>query len=132
MHKDLGLFTASDLSWNQHIDKIPARANRVLGLVKRTCGDLKDIDTMKTLYCGLVRPLLEYSCENWNPHTKRNIDELEAVHRRATRWITKSDNDYDLTLSKLNLLTLFNRMFIRDVTSQRSSNFVRIEEQART
>ena len=30
VHKDLGLFTASDLSWNQHIDKITAKANRVL------------------------------------------------------------------------------------------------------
>ena len=29
---------------------------------------------MNTLYCSLVRPLLEYSCETWNPHTKRNID----------------------------------------------------------
>ena len=64
VHKDLGLFTASELSLNQHMDKIPSRANRVLGLVKRTYGDLKDIDTKKTLYCGLVRPLLEYSCEN--------------------------------------------------------------------
>ena len=116
VHKDLGLFTASDLSWNQHIDKITAKANRVLGLVKRTCGDLKDIDTKKTLYCGLVRPLLEYSCETWNPHTKRNIDKLEAVQRRATRWITLSDDDYDLRLSKLKLLSLFNRRFVRDNT----------------
>ncbi len=72
----------------------------MLGLVKRTCGDLKDIDTKKTLYCGLARPLLEYSCETWNPHTKRNIDKLEAVQRRATRWITQSDDDYVLRLSK--------------------------------
>ena len=50
MYKDLGLFTASNLSWNQHVDKITAKANRVLGLVKRTCRDLKDIDTMNTLY----------------------------------------------------------------------------------
>ena len=61
-----------------------AKANRVLGLIERTCGDLKDIDTMTTLYCSLVRPLLEYSCETWNPHTKRYIDKLEAVQRRAT------------------------------------------------
>ena len=53
MYKDLGLFTASNLSWNQHVDKITAKANRVLGLVKRTCRDLKDIDIMKTLYCSL-------------------------------------------------------------------------------
>ena len=39
VYKDLGLFTASDLSWNQHVDGITAKANRVLGLVKRTCRD---------------------------------------------------------------------------------------------
>ena len=63
-----------------------------------------------------MRPLLEYSCETWNPHTKRNIDKLEAVQRRATRWITLSDDDYDLRLSKLKLLSLFNRRFVRDNT----------------
>ena len=39
---------------------------------------------MKTLYFSLERPLLEYSCETWNAYTKRNIDKLEAVQRRAT------------------------------------------------
>ena len=63
-----------------------------------------------------MRPLLEYSCKTWNPHTKRNIDKLEAVQRRATRWITRSDDDYDTRLSKLKLLSLSNRRFTRDVT----------------
>ena len=105
-------------------DKITAKANGVLVLVKRTCRDLKDIDTMKTLYCSLVRPLLVYSWETflffpwetWKPHTKGNIDKLEAVQRRATRWITRSDDDYDTRLSNLKLFSLFNRRFIRDVT----------------
>ena len=83
--------------------------------LEKTCRDLKDIDTMNTLYCSLVKPLLEYSCETWNPHTKRNIDKLEAVQRRATRWITRSDDDYDTRLSKLKLLSLSNRRFTRDV-----------------
>ena len=61
VYKDLGLFTASNLSWNQHVDRITAKANRVLGLVKRTCRDLNDVDTTRTLYCSLVRPLLELS-----------------------------------------------------------------------
>ena len=59
---------------------------------------------------------MEYSCETWDPHTKRNIDKLEAVQRRATRWITLSDDDYELRLSKLKLLSLFNRRFVRDNT----------------
>ena len=54
--------------------------------------------------------------ETWKPHTKGNIDKLEAVQRRATRWITRSDDDYDTRLSKLKLFSLFNRRFIRDVT----------------
>lgn len=114
-YKDLGLFTASGLSWNQHIDRITVKANRVLGLVKRTCRDLNDVETKSTLYCSLVRPLLEYSCETWNPYTKRNIDELEAVRPTGTRWITRSDDDYGTRLSKLKLLLLSDSRFMRDV-----------------
>ena len=69
---------------------------------------------MKTLYRSLVRPLLEYSWETWKPHTKRNINKLEAVQRKATRWISKSDDVYDTILFKLKLLSLFNRRFIRE------------------
>ena len=61
IYKDLGLLTSSNLSWNSHIDSITAKAIKVLGLVKRTCMDFEDITTLRTLYCSLVRPLLEYS-----------------------------------------------------------------------
>ena len=63
-----------------------------------------------------MTPLLEYSCETWNPYTKRNIDKLEAVQQRATSWIIGSDDDYDTRLSKLRLLSLSSRRFTRDVT----------------
>ena len=67
-----------------------------------------------------MRPLLEYSCETWNPFTKRNVDKLEAVQRRATRWITRSDDDCDTRLSKLKLLSL------SDDTMDLVPNFSRI------
>ena len=35
VYKDLGLITASDLSWNKHVDNITAKANRVLVLQRR-------------------------------------------------------------------------------------------------
>ena len=64
-----------------------------------------------------MRPLLEYSCETWNPYTKHNIDKLEAVQQqRAMRWISRCDDYYDTRLSKLKLLSLFDTRFIRDVT----------------
>ena len=44
-YKDLGILTNNGLSWNSHIDMITAKANRMLGLIKRTYMDLKDDDT---------------------------------------------------------------------------------------
>ena len=75
------MFTAGDLSWNLHVDKITVKANGVLVLVKRTCRDLKDIDTMKTLYSSLVRPLLVCSWETWKPPTKGSIDKFVGAAR---------------------------------------------------
>ena len=34
-----------------------------------------------------VRPILEYAICSWSPHSRRNIDKLEAVQRRAARFV---------------------------------------------
>ena len=47
--KDLGILTNNGLSWNSHIDMITAKANRMLGLIKKTCRGLKDESAIKTL-----------------------------------------------------------------------------------
>lgn len=61
--------------------------------------DFKDIITLRTLYCSLERPLLQYSCETWNPHTQRNINRIEAIYRRATKFILKSNEGYNIGLN---------------------------------
>ena len=58
-HRDLGLLTSDVLSWNYHIANITAKANSILGLIKRTCRDVNDVTTLKTLFCSLVRPKAE-------------------------------------------------------------------------
>ena len=79
--------------------------------------DFKDVTTLRTLYCSLVRPLLEYSCETWNPHTQRNINRIESIQRRVTKFILKSNEDYNFRLKQLDLQSLYDRRFIRDVAS---------------
>ena len=98
--KDLGIITNRHLSWNPHIDYIVSKANRMLGLIKRTCKGLDDPKTLRTLYCSLVRSNLEYCSVVWSPYTKRNTDKLERVQRRATKLILKSDDPYDTRLKK--------------------------------
>ena len=79
------------MKWNDHINRITAKANRTLGLVRR---NLKPCSRRIKLlaYNTLVRPILEDSSSVWDPHTKVLIDKLEAVQRRAVRFIM---NNYD-------------------------------------
>ena len=51
----------------------------------------------------------------WSPHTKRNINNLEQVQRRATRFILGRDYSEYERLSKLNLLPLKYRREINDL-----------------
>ena len=65
--KDFGILTNQHLSWNPHIDYVVSKANRVLGLIKRTCKGLDDRTTLRTLYCSLVHSNLEYCSVVWSP-----------------------------------------------------------------
>ena len=88
LHRDLGLLTSDVLSWNFHIANITAKANSILGLIKRTCRDVNDVTTLGTLYCSLVRPRVEYASQVWNRYTKSNISRIDvSIQRGATKFI---------------------------------------------
>ena len=73
LEKDLGIQVSSDLKVSIHCQHSYNRANRMLGLIKRTfvCRDRK---TMINLYKTMVRPHLEYSVSAWSPHNKKGQD----------------------------------------------------------
>ncbi len=106
--KDLGVLVTCDLAWDAHIKSICAKANKVLGLVKRVCRDIRDVETRKLLYCALVRPNIEYAGSLWSPYTANNRALLENIQRRATKFILQYPQDMQYTerLLKLDLLPL--------------------------
>ena len=73
-----------DLSWSNHIDASVNKANKVLGLLKRTVGS-KNRDIFSVLCRSLVRPLLEYASPVWSPYPVKNKLAIESVQRRASR-----------------------------------------------
>ena len=38
-------------------------------------------------YLGTVRPIIEYACTVWAPHTAQAINNVEMIQRRAARLI---------------------------------------------
>ena len=66
--KDLGVYVSRDLSWSNHVDASVNKANKVVGLLKRTVGS-KNREIFSMLYKSLVRPILEYACPvSWSPY----------------------------------------------------------------
>ena len=114
--RDLGINTDQHLRWNLHIDEVVTKANRMLGLIKRTCRDFDDRKTLRTLYCALVRSNSDYCSVIWSPYTEKGIEKLEKVPKRTTKFILRSDDCYADRLKKLNLLSLEKRRLFADVS----------------
>lgn len=104
-----------NLSWNNQVNVISSKAQKMLNVLYRTCKDINDIRTKKLLYIAWVRSRLEYVSVVWSPHTKRNINNLEQVQHRATSFILGRDYSEYERLSKLNLLPLKYRREINDL-----------------
>ena len=90
VEKDLGALVSHNLSWNNHVDLISSKAQRMLNVLYRKYREINDISTKKLLYIAWVRSRLGYTSVVWSPHTKRNIDNLEQGQRRATRFLGMS------------------------------------------
>ena len=73
-----------DLSWSNHVDVPVNKANKVLGLLKRTVGS-KNREIFSVLYTSLVRPILEYASPVWSPFLVKDKLAIESVQRRASR-----------------------------------------------
>ena len=90
--KYLGVTFSSDLSWNSHINNISAKANRTIGFLRRNMHSYPK-EVKASAYRTLVRPSIEYASSVWDLYTRNNIQQLEAIQRRAARFVY--NNFYD-------------------------------------
>ena len=84
--KDLGVKFDDSLKFDTHINEIINKANRILGIVRKTFECL-DKQIFNYVYKGIIRPHLEYAAPVWSPHTKAQKESIENVQRRATRMV---------------------------------------------
>ena len=93
--KYLEVTISDDLRWNCHIADITGRADKLLGLLRRNLSTC-DRRVKEAACLGLVRPLLEYASQAWDPYTDNLSNEIEKIQRRAARFVTSDYQNYEL------------------------------------
>ena len=108
-HKDLGILFDDKLKFHLHSTDITSKANRILGIIKRSF-EFLDSNMITRLFKSLVRPILEYGNCIWGPHFILDQTKIEKIQRRATRLIPSlSQMSYVDCLTSLSLPSLHYR-----------------------
>ena len=89
--KDLGLTISADMKVSEQCGIAAAKRNNIFGLIRRNIV-YKEKELTIPPYKTIVRPHLEYFIQAWRPYSKKDIDMLERVQRRAAKSIPKLRN----------------------------------------
>ena len=84
--KYLGLTIHTKLNYNKHVNNISKKANSSRAFIHRNTGSCPG-KVKATAYTSFVRSQLKYASTDWGPHTANNINQIEAVQRRAARSV---------------------------------------------
>ena len=87
--RDLGIFLDNRFSFVPHIDFFVKKANRMMGLVWRNFRSCKNEHVLRTLYCSLIRPQLEYCTVIFNSVSHSQVERLERLQRRYSLFMYK-------------------------------------------
>ena len=82
---DLGVILDTKLTFDRHRSTIISKATRQLGFITKIGRNFKDPHCLKSLYCALVRPLLENASLVWTPHQLYWNLRIERVQKRFLR-----------------------------------------------
>ena len=115
-HRDLGIIISENLSWRNHYTNILSKAYKTLSLLRRTFKSSHSPLIKTKLYMTLVRSILTYCSPVWWPYLLSDINNLERIQRRATKYILNDyTNDYKSRLMNLNILPLMYTYEIADI-----------------
>ena len=83
---DLGVTLDTKLRFDVHVGITAAKAFSSLGFIRRHAANFTDIHALKTLYCSLVRSVLEYAAPVWCPYYTTHILTIERIQRKFVRF----------------------------------------------
>ena len=101
--KYLGVTLQSNIGWENHINNICAKGNRMLGFLRRNLR-IGSRTIKERAYKAIVRPILEYASTVWDPHTAKSTKKVEMIQRRAARFCLNRHHNTSSVEQMLNTL----------------------------
>lgn len=83
--RDLGVLLDRQLTFRPHYEEVISKANKQLGFIFKLADGFQDPLCLKSLYCALVRSILESAVLVWCPYNRYWIDRIEAIQKRFVR-----------------------------------------------
>ena len=85
-YKYLGIEMQRRRAWSSYKQRVLAKARRVSWMIKAVCSknEFISVKVQASMWCTLVRPILEYGCEVWGGGEWK---EAEALQRNMARFI---------------------------------------------
>ena len=108
---NLGITISPKLTWIHQVSKVKSKANKLLGLIRRSTLEMTDIKARKYLYLQLVRSNFAYiRIPSMVSTSVQLIENIEKVQRRATKFILNlgfvTNIPYSTRLHNLDLLPI--------------------------
>ena len=122
--KDLGVHIVPKLTWTEHSNILYSKANQRLGMLKRNCDFVQNVEKRRILFLAQVRSQFEHCPVVWQPQSKTVLNKLESIQKRGFKWILNdialpsfsSTSFYYHTCKQLNILPLTFRFKLKDLT----------------
>lgn len=87
---DLGVQLDEKMTFDLHRSAIISKATRQLGFISKVAKDFSDPHCWKSLYCSLVRPILENASSVWHPYQVTWCLRIERIQKRFIRLALRS------------------------------------------
>ena len=109
VHKVLGITLCDNVKWGQNTKEIVDQACEHLYLLRVLKRAGVPPDHLITIYCALVRSVLDYACQVWSGSVQSHLkQQLESVQKRALRIIFPGSN-YETALCRGSITSLSER-----------------------